>query len=145
MLSQKIMLPCQELPAKIQCVSPIIMLHFSVFSKKKLYSSCLKRKQNSFYLINWEECKRRHSGQDLFTELSETISFILRNIWQNSQQQRSEFMFAILHRDNATLNKLQITKEKENFLAQLEFCNNFKLIAQFLFQSFMNTWSKFGI
>lgn len=145
MLSQKIMLPCQELPAKIQCVSPIIMLHFSVFSKKKLYSSCLKRKQNSFYLINWEECKRRHSGQDLFTELSETISFILRNIWQNSQQQRSEFMFAILHRDNATLNKLQMTKEKENFLAQLEFCNNFKLIAQFLFQSFMNTWSKFGI
>lgn len=145
MLSQNIMLPCQELPAKIQCVSPIIMLHFSVFSKKKLYSSCLKRKQNSFYLINWEECKRRHSGQDLFTELSETISFILRNIWQNSQQQRSEFMFAILHRDNATLNKLQMTKEKENFLAQLEFCNNFKLIAQFLFQSFMNTWSKFGI
>ena len=42
-------------------------------------------------------------------------------------------MFAILHRDNATLNKLQMTKEKENFLAQLEFCNNFKLITQFLF------------
>lgn len=145
MLSQNIMLPCQVPPAKIQCVSLIIILHFSVFSKKKLYSSCLKRKQNSFYLINWKECKRSHSGQDLFTELLETISFILRNIWQNSQQQRSEFMFAILHTDNTTLNKLQMTKEKKNFLAQLEFSSKLKLIAQFSFQSFMNTWNKFGI
>lgn len=144
MLSQNIMPPCWVLPAKIQFVSPIIRLHFCV-SSKKLYSSCLKRKQNSFYLINWEECKRRHSGQDLFTELSETISLILRNIWQNSQQQRSEFMFAVLHIDNASLNKLQMTKEKENFLAQLEFFHKFKLIAQFLLQSFMNTWNKFGI
>ena len=42
-------------------------------------------------------------------------------------------MFAILHIDNASLNKLQMTKEKENFLAQLEFSHKFKLIAQFLF------------
>ena len=42
-------------------------------------------------------------------------------------------MFAILHTDNTTLNKLQMTKEKENFLAQLEFSSKFKLIAQVLF------------